>query len=263
MRARVELAGRGRQRPARLRARRQHRLPGLRAVPAHDRGRERRVRAAGAKVDEGRARRRGRSEALEMVRLGGLRGRASRPSSRAASASGSPSRGRSSTSPRVLLLDEPLGALDLKLREQMQVELKAIQGEVGHHLRLRHPRPGGGADDVRPDRGLQRRAGSSRWRAGRDLRAPRQPVRRRLRRHLERARARWEQVHDPAGEDPDSRGDAATACTLSGARSREVAYAGTITRYFVELETGWRTPGRPPEPRDRPRQRRSRARDRK
>ena len=33
--------------------------------------------------------------------------------------------------PKVLLLDEPLGALDLKLREQMQVELKRIQGEVG------------------------------------------------------------------------------------------------------------------------------------
>jgi putative spermidine/putrescine transport system ATP-binding protein len=31
----------------------------------------------------------------------------------------------------VLLLDEPLGALDLKLREEMQVELKAIQREVG------------------------------------------------------------------------------------------------------------------------------------
>jgi spermidine/putrescine transport system ATP-binding protein len=34
-------------------------------------------------------------------------------------------------SPQVLLLDEPLGALDLKLRKHMQVELKAIQTEIG------------------------------------------------------------------------------------------------------------------------------------
>lgn len=33
--------------------------------------------------------------------------------------------------PKVLLLDEPLGALDLKLREQMQEELKALQSQLG------------------------------------------------------------------------------------------------------------------------------------
>jgi putative spermidine/putrescine transport system ATP-binding protein len=85
------------------------------------------LRVAGVAKDE-RARR--RDEALEMVRLPGYGERKPRELSggqrqRVALARAIVNR------PRVLLLDEPLGALDLKLREQMQGELKAIQGEVG------------------------------------------------------------------------------------------------------------------------------------
>ncbi len=75
-----------------------------------------------------RARR--RDEALEMVRLGDYADR--KPSELSGGQRQRVALARSIVNrPRVLLLDEPLGALDLKLREQMQVELKQIQGEVG------------------------------------------------------------------------------------------------------------------------------------
>ncbi|HWC32994.1 MAG TPA: ABC transporter ATP-binding protein, partial [Actinomycetota bacterium] len=69
-------------------------------------------------------------EALELVALSGLEKRKPRQLSggqqqRVALARALVNR------PRVLLLDEPLGALDMKLRKQMQLELKRIQHEVG------------------------------------------------------------------------------------------------------------------------------------
>jgi spermidine/putrescine transport system ATP-binding protein len=69
-------------------------------------------------------------EALELVGLAGLEQRKPRQLSggqqqRIALARALVNR------PRVLLLDEPLGALDLKLRKEMQLELKRIQNDVG------------------------------------------------------------------------------------------------------------------------------------
>jgi putative spermidine/putrescine transport system ATP-binding protein len=69
-------------------------------------------------------------EALQMVRLEGYEAR--KPSQLSGGQRQRVALARALVNrPRVLLLDEPLGALDLKLREEMQIELKAIQHQVG------------------------------------------------------------------------------------------------------------------------------------
>ena len=152
--------------------------------------------------------------------------------------------------PKVLLLDEPLGALDLKLREQMQVELKEIQREVGiTFLFVTHDQEEaltmsdriavfnqGRIEQVgSPAEVYERPAtpfvagfvGTSNLLSGA--------------RRADRARARTGRLVGPPREDPDRAGRATQPAADEHAAAgsvREVVYVGSATRFLVDLDAG-------------------------
>ena len=117
----------------------------------------------GMKVRKVAARRAARSRAeraLDLVRLTGLGER--RPVQLSGGQRQRVALARAIVNePEVLLLDEPLGALDLKLRQEMQTELKRIQREVGiTFVYVTHDQEEA-LDDERPARGDEPAAASS------------------------------------------------------------------------------------------------------
>jgi putative spermidine/putrescine transport system ATP-binding protein len=194
----------------------------------------------GLRVDrvskEERARR--RNEALEMVRLPGYEGR--KPSELSGGQRQRVALARSIVNrPRVLLLDEPLGALDLKLREQMEVELKGIQGDVGiTFVYVTHDQEEALTMSDRIavfNEGRVEQIGTPAEvyeRPGNPFVAGFVGVSNLLERDGRRFTIRPEKVVLL------DRGASSDGMHTEGGRIRDVAYAGMITRYLVELEAG-------------------------
>ena len=181
------------------------------------------------KVDR-KERRRRAEEALAAVRLEGYADR--RPNQLSGGQRQRVALARALVNrPKVLLLDEPLGALDLKLRREMQLELKQIQRDVGiTFVFVTHDQEEalsmsdrvavfneGRVEQVATPVELYER--------------PRQLVRRRVRRHLQpdRRRGRRRVLGAPAST-PSARRSSASPPPARRSSSGEVAAAGTGPR---------------------------------
>ena len=120
----------------------EHRVPEVRAVPAPERVRERGLRPAAQAPGREHQSAPRCGIMLEVVGLKGFERRSISQMS-----GGQQQRVAIARSlvnePEILLLDEPLGALDLKLRKEMQLELKRLQREMNITFIYVTPRPGG------------------------------------------------------------------------------------------------------------------------
>ncbi len=142
--------------------------------------------------------------------------------------------------PRVLLLDEPLGALDLKLRQEMQVELKRIQQEVGlTFVYVTHDQEEaltmserlavfneGRIEQIGPPAEVYERPAT-------EFVAGFIGVSNVLERNGKRFTVRPEKIRML-----DLGDDAASGDTVESGRIRDVVYVGMFTRYTVELDSG-------------------------
>jgi putative spermidine/putrescine transport system ATP-binding protein len=152
--------------------------------------------------------------------------------------------------PSVLLLDEPLGALDLKLREQMQVELKEIQRDVGiTFLFVTHDQEEaltlsdriavfneGRIEQVGTAREIYEQPANS-FVAGfvgtSNLLRGEEAERATGRRGTFGIRPEKLTIHPPGTERPDD-------TDVAPGTVAEVVYAGSVTRFVVDLESGGR-----------------------
>ena len=142
--------------------------------------------------------------------------------------------------PRVLLLDEPLGALDLKLRQEMQMELKRIQGEVGiTFLYVTHDQEEALTMSDRLavfNQGRVEQVGAPAdvyEHPANDFIAGFVGVSNLVESNGRRFTVRPEKLRIVDESDPASPGYEALA-----GRVREVIYLGPVTRYVVELDEG-------------------------